>query len=1224
MYGIENISTPIKGFDIRKVNELFPYLDSRRAKHPVEGEVDVLIGYQYAAYHPQRIDNFEHLILLESRFGYTVAGSHSIFKGYSENIVKHATILHIGAELDTFHTIENLGINTTPRCGSCKCGSCHLGGKDMTIQDEKDLELINSQLTFQPSTGRYLAGYPWIRDPQLLPNNEQYAHSMLLSTEKRLLKDDNYAMLYREQMKDLIDRGAARRVSKEELNNWDGPRFYIAHHAVLKPDSKTTPLRIVFNSSCKHQGYSLNDFYAKGPTFFNDMLGIIIRFREDHVGFVGDVHKMFHSIDITYQDQMTHLFLWRDLDQQREPDIYAMTALNMGDKPSVAVAQAAMRDTAVKAPDKLNEAAEVILHNSHMDDICASTDSIERAKKLTNDISTVLQMGGFKIKEKWLMSGHHEEISNSVTQNKVQIMLNIYDMDPTTKTQKVLGMQWDPLADELSFMVKFETTLNKNTKRTILSKANSIFDPLGLLAPFIVKIKMILRKIWAHEPKVGWDDDLPTSIELAWSTILNEMKGIEKLRFKRSIKPKNAVKDKPILVVFSDGSKQAYGAVAYARWKTTDGYRSQLIAAKCRIAPLKIEDIVRLELSGATLSSRLRAFIYKEINIEFEKTYHIVDSTIVKAMISKASYGYNTFAGNRIGEIHRQTKAEEWFWIEGKENIADVLTRGCSPEDLGEDTVWQNGLSFMNLPLEEWPISTDVEGIAIPELRKNAFIATIVETDDDTLSKRINIIKYSKLMLLMYTTARILKLYKRFKSGGMKNDSEIKPCDLKQAEEFWIKEAQLDMKADIKKGKYKKLQPKLNDDGIFVVGGRTERWMGATWNKQYFILLPKNHRLSYLIALYEHDKIGHLAQLATISKIRSKYWIIGITRMVNKIISSCVDCKRKFRKFEKQIMSPLPLERIQISPAFYNIGIDYFGPYAVRGEVQKRIHGKVYGVIFTCLVSRAVHVEVANDYSTDGFLSAYDRYTSIRGYPHTIYSDKGSNLSGASNELKSIVQNLDWKEILEFGHKQGTEWNFSPGDSPWYNGAVEALVKSVKRALLSVIDSNSILSALELLTAMYQAAQLVNQRPIGRHPKKPEEGTYLTPNDLLLGRASPDIPQGPYKERNSNKYRHDQVQKVVTSFWKRWMREVFPSLVIQPKWHTEHRNIQTGDVVLIEDSNALRGVWKMGVVEEAIPSKDNKVRRCKIMYRTSTGTREVIERAVQKLIVITPVNENDE
>ena len=139
----------------------------------------------------------------------------------------------------------------------------------------------------------------------------------------------------------MLGRKAARKVSEEELRNWKGAKFFIAHHGVMKPDSTSTPLRIVFNSSHKYQGCSLNDFLAKGPSFPNDILGIQLRHRENYVGFVGDISKMFHSIDIPIEDQMVHLFLWRDMDTERDPEVYAITVVNMGDKPSAAIAQTA-------------------------------------------------------------------------------------------------------------------------------------------------------------------------------------------------------------------------------------------------------------------------------------------------------------------------------------------------------------------------------------------------------------------------------------------------------------------------------------------------------------------------------------------------------------------------------------------------------------------------------------------------------------------------------------------------------------------------------------------------------------------------------------------------------------------------------------------------------------------------------------------------------------------
>ena len=428
-------------------------------------------------------------------------------------------------------------------------------------------------------------------------------------------------------------------------------------------------------------------------------------------------------------------------------------------------------------------------------------------------------------------------------------------------------------------------------------------------------------------------------------------------------------------------------------------------------------------------------------------------------------------------------------------------------------------------------------------------------------------------------------------------------------------EAQRDL--DLKK--CVKLRP-IQVDGIFQVGGRTERWMECTWNRQRFILLPKRNYISLLIARHQHIEGGHLGEAATVSKISSKYWIIGVNEMVRSIIRDCRRCKEKLKKMEKQLMSPLPIERIKPSPPFESVGIDYFGPFTIRGEVQKRLHGECFGVLFTCFSSRAAYVDIANDYSTDGFLKVLRRFSSIRGWPSKIFSDKGTQLVGASNELTETVRNLNWQQIKEYCHKNSTEWSFSPGDAPWYNGAVEALVKCAKRALTAAIGEQ-VLTFSDLQTVMFEVSQIPNQRPIGSHPKHPDEGTYLCPNDLLLGRSTSNIPQGPFKERSSNKFRFDFIQSIVGAFWRRWTREVFPNLVIHPKWHTEHRNLQKGDVVLVQDANLVRGKWRMAIVANPIRSEDDKVRRAVLSYKSENNTRIEIERTVQRLILLVPADE---
>ena len=136
---------------------------------------------------------------------------------------------------------------------------------------------------------------------------------MLQSTEKRLLKDPVKAKVYDEQREDMVERKVARKLTDLELQEYRGPVFYLAHHMVVKEDSKSTPCRMVFNSSAKMFGHTINDYWAKGPNLLTNLFGILIRFREEKCAVSGDIRKMFHAIKISKLDQNTHRFLCRNL-----------------------------------------------------------------------------------------------------------------------------------------------------------------------------------------------------------------------------------------------------------------------------------------------------------------------------------------------------------------------------------------------------------------------------------------------------------------------------------------------------------------------------------------------------------------------------------------------------------------------------------------------------------------------------------------------------------------------------------------------------------------------------------------------------------------------------------------------------------------------------------------------------------------------------------------------
>ena len=215
-------------------------------------------------------------------------------------------------------------------------------------------------------------------------------------------------------------------------------------------------------------------------------------------------------------------------------------------------------------------------------------------------------------------------------------------------------------------------------------------------------------------------------------------------------------------------------------------------------------------------------------------------------------------------------------------------------------------------------------------------------------------------------------------------------------------------------------------------------------------------------------------------------------------------------------MGRLPQERLKPAPAWNCTAVDLFGPFRIRGEVQKRTTGKAYSVIFNCLGTRAVHVDLVPNYITEKFLMVLRRLVSLRGYPAKMISDNGTQLTAANKELKKNVASWDWDELASFRATKGMEWKFLPADAPLQNGTSEALVKSVKKAI-TVAVGESVMTFSELQTVCCEAANLVNERPIRRHPTSPKDGTYLCLNDLLLGRSTSRVPSGPFRETKKPK-----------------------------------------------------------------------------------------------------------
>ena len=253
-------------------------------------------------------------------------------------------------------------------------------------------------------------------------------------------------------------------------------------------------------------------------------------------------------------------------------------------------------------------------------------------------------------------------------------------------------------------------------------------------------------------------------------------------------------------------------------------------------------------------------------------------------------------------------------------------------------------------------------------------VNTVNVSVKDNLASRIKIERFSDYNRLLRVTARILKVHRREPKATLKNATqEITSKDVETAEVFWIKEAQRNMKNDIKHGTYRRLCPRIRDDGIYVISGLAEKWLDI-------ILLPYQLRFARLYCEYIHDK-GHHGVLTTASKIRARFWITKLLKMIQSVKLSCVTCKKLDKKLSGQVMGNLHKERLKPVPPWYSTSIDLFGPLTIRNAVKKRTTSKAYGVIFNCIGTRAVYLDLAPDYSTKSFLMVLRRFVSLRGCP---------------------------------------------------------------------------------------------------------------------------------------------------------------------------------------------------------------------------------------------------
>ena len=1150
------------------------------------GPIDILVGVNCARMHGGEVREAGDYCARKSPLGWVVYGETPQEDIYTKEVlhVKLATPV----DLTDFWAIETEGVDAK----QCRCDNSGL-----TKQEALEEEMIRSSA--RKEGRQWEIAYPWEKDPNLLPNNKFLAEKMLFAAERKLRKNPEHTEAYKSKIQEMTEMGFAKKLEKDEMTRYKGPVHYISHHAVIRPDNKSTPLRIVFNSSAIYKGHCLNEYWKKGPDLLNNLSGVLLRFREHSVAICADISKMYHRILIPDRDQHVHRFLWRDMNQEKEPDVYMMKVVTFGDKPAAAMAQIGVRLTAEEGEAKYPEAAAILKRNIYMDDICDSVETEDTAKKRIAEVDELLEAGGFKVKG-WQSN---KPLDGGNKQEKMKLLEEIAE-------EKVLGVVWDRHSDTFSYKVNVQEAdreTEKLTKRKILGKVARIYDPIGFAAPIIIKAKTGIQKLW--QGGYDWDEELPDGDE--WRGLFGEMSKLNDISLERCLKPQNA-RGKPVLCIFCDASEIAYGACAYLRWKTDDDkYEVRFVTAKSKVAPLKALTIPRLELLAGVLAARMHEAISKEMRLQVEKAVFFTDSMIVLQWIKSSARTYKAFVSSRVGEIQTLTDPADWKHIPGEVNVADKVSRGISVEKLSEE--WKGGPIFLLTDESEWPTDKAVvncKGARSEEKTKSQSVFVTAETSEVIDCKRT--LSWRKLLRTTAYVFRFIQILKAKLQKGPQPDDKVtlSPSELDSAEKYWVKRAQISLLPRLEKGEFKVLTPFVDNDGVIRVGGRVENLV-TSYESKHPALLPASHHISLMIIRSTHE-LGHHGVATTTAKTRRKFWILQGYRLAKTVKHRCVTCRAAECKRETQIMANLPSCRLApFTPPFHYTSCDYFGPYLVKVGRNKK--AKHYGIIFTCLNTRAVHLEMATDCSTMEFLQALRRFIAVRGQPAQFLSDNGTQFVGAERELCEMVRGWSERELKDFCAEKRVVWKFVTPGAPHQNGCAEAMVKSCKFALKRAIGEQE-LTPLELYTCFLEVANLVNERPIGRVGNDPDDGGYLCPNDLLLGRSSSKVPHGPFRETRNPRHRVEFVQRIIDSFWKRWAQDVLPLLVPCRKWNCERRNVRVGDIAMMAEANAIRGHWTIARVIQVYPGADGKVRNVKL--KTATGE---YRRPISKLAIIYPV-----
>ncbi|XP_064470080.1 uncharacterized protein LOC135384826 [Ornithodoros turicata] len=759
----------------------------------------------------------------------------------------------------------------------------------LSIEDKRFLEIMNKGFAKGEDNSR-IAPLPFRTRRCELPDNREQALNRFSSLCRTLQKKPEMKGHFLKFMSNIFKDGHAELAPQRDEGNecWYLPIFGVYH------PKKPGQIRVVFDSSAKCQGVSLNDVLLTGPNLTNSLLGVLLRFRKEPFAITADIQQMFYCFIVREEDRDYLRFFWfHDNDPNQEIAEYRMRVHVFGNSPSPAVATYGLRRTALEGETEYgNDARRFVERDFYVDDGLKSLPTEKEAIELLRRTKAMLATANLRL---------HKIVSNSVAVMEAfpsdEYAPDLKDLvlgTDTPPSQRSLGLSWNIKKDTFAFPVSPND--KPHTKRGLLSTVNSLYDPLGFAAPVTIHGRLLLRELSSLTD--DWDAGLPPSSEWEiWRNSLPALKEIQIPRTYTSSTLSNGCRKE--LCVFSDASTKAIAAVAYLKLTDAQGKNHiGFILGKAKLAQKREQTIPRLELCGAVLAVELADIVLGELDVDFDAVSYYTDSKVVLGYIYNESRRFYVYVANRVERIRRSSKPEQWNYVPSEHNPADIATR-MVPADRLAKTAWLTGPEFLSRT-NVASAGKEHQGFALMSPEADAEIRPVVTSLTTNVSTRTQLgahrfehfSRWTRLVKAIGSLQHIARCFHSSDDDVSASCNHWHLCsrlrtneELSAAEKFVFKTVQsesfskeiycIEKKQDLPKNSpLRSLNPYIDEDGLLRIGGRLSN-STLDQNQRHPIIIPGRHHIGTLLTRHHHESVAHQGRHFTEGAIRAAgLWIV--------------------------------------------------------------------------------------------------------------------------------------------------------------------------------------------------------------------------------------------------------------------------------------------------------------------------------------------------------------